>query len=60
MPKSAYINIHLKIYLFKNQVWPADKVESMDCASLECFEKVKNSGENLEEFPLPLMISTYF
>jgi len=33
-------NTHLK-------VWPTEKVESMDCVSPECFEKVKNNGENV-------------
>lgn len=29
------------------KVWPADKIESMDCASLECSEEVKNNGSNI-------------
>jgi len=33
-------NTHLK-------VWPVAKLESMDCVSLECFEKVTNNGENI-------------
>jgi len=29
------------------KVWPAAKLESMDCVSRECFEKVTNNGENI-------------
>jgi len=29
------------------KVWPVAKLESMDCVSLECFEKVTNNGENI-------------